>query len=52
MYSMGGSDIDEIIYRVMNKNAPSGFEKVKKNVKLSPQRNLLEEQENIALLRK
>ena len=52
MYSMGGSDIDEIIYRVMNKNAPSGFEKVKKNVKLPPQRNLLEEQENIALLRK
>ncbi len=52
MYSMGGSDIDEIIFRVMNKNAPSGFENVKNSVKLPPQRNLLEEQENIALLRK
>lgn len=52
MYSTGGSDIDEIIFRVMNKNAPSGFENVKNSVKLPPQRNLLEEQENIALLRK
>lgn len=50
-YSMGGSDIDEIIYRVMHRNEPSEFEKVKNNVK-APKRDLLDEQENIALLRK
>ena len=50
-YSMGGSDIDEIIFKVMNRNAPSEFEKVKNDIKI-PERDLLDEQENIALLRK
>lgn len=50
-YSMGGADIDEIIYKVMNRDTPSQFEKVKDEVKI-PQRDLLNEQENIALLRK
>ena len=50
-YQMGGNDIDDIIFKVMNRNTPSEFEKVKSTVKI-PQRNLLEEQENIALLRK
>lgn len=50
-FSMGGSDIDEIIFRAMNRNSPSEFEKVKNNVKI-PERDLLNEQENIALLRK
>ena len=35
----------------MQRNTPSEFEKVKNSVKI-PQRDLLEEQENIALLRK
>ena len=48
---MGGSDIDEIIYKVMNRDTPSQFEKVKSQVEI-PQRDLLDEQENIALLRK
>ncbi len=50
-YSMGGSDIDEIIFKVMNRNTPSEFEKVKNDIKI-PERDLLDEQENIALLRK
>lgn len=50
-YQTGGSNIDEIIAKVMLRNTPSEFEKVKNSVKI-PQRDLLEEQENIALLRK
>lgn len=48
---MGGKDIDEIIFKVMQRNSPSEFEKVKNTVKIQT-RDLLEEQENIALLRK
>ena len=50
-YQIGGATIDDIIYKVMRRNSPSEFEKVKSTIKI-PQRNLLEEQENIALLRK
>lgn len=48
-YGVGGSDIDQIIERVMMKNVPSEFEKVKNSTRI-PQRDLLEENENIALL--
>lgn len=48
-YGMGGSDIDQIIARIMEKNTPSEFEKVKGSIKI-PQRDLLEENENIARL--
>ncbi len=50
-YGVGGSDIDQVIERIMSKNAPSEFEKVKNSTKI-PQRDLLEENENIALLRR
>lgn len=50
-YGIGGSDIDEIITKFINKKTPSEFEKVKSSVKL-PKRDLLEEQETLANLRK
>ena len=48
-YGVGGSDIDQVIERIMAKNVPSEFEKVKKSIKM-PKRDLLEETENIARL--
>lgn len=50
-YGIGGSDIDEIITKFINKKIPSEFEKVKSSVKI-PKRDLLEEQETLANLRK
>ena len=50
-YQIGGSNIDDIIYKVMHRDTPGEFEKVKNSIKI-PKRDLLEEQENIALLRK
>ncbi len=50
-YSIGGSNIDEIIAKFINKKSPSEFEKVKASVKI-PKRDLLEEQDAIANLRK
>lgn len=44
-------DIDEIIYRLIEKNDPSEFEKVKNSIQLE-HRDLLKEQENIADLKK
>ncbi len=50
-YGVGGSDIDEIIAKYMAKKTPSEFEKVKQNIQ-TPKRDLLEESEAIANLRK
>lgn len=50
-YQSGGSDLDEIIHKLIDKKDDSEFEKVKKNIKL-PQRDLLEEAESIANLKK
>lgn len=50
-YGVGGNDIDEIIAKFINKKSPSEFEKVKSSVKM-PKRDLLEEQETLANLRK
>lgn len=50
-YGIGGSDIDEIITKFIYKKTPSEFEKVKSSVKI-PKRDLLEEQETLANLRK
>lgn len=50
-YGIGGSDLDEIIAKYIDKKTPSEFEKVKDSVK-TPKRDLLEEQESIANLRK
>ena len=46
-----GNDIDEIVSKLIQKNIPSEFEKVKKEL-TSPQKDLLTEQENIADLKK
>ncbi len=51
-YQTGGSDIDEIIAKVMEGTAESEFERVKKSIPAQPNRDLLEEQENIANLKK
>ena len=50
-YNVGGSDLDEIVAKIMNKKTPSEFEKVKDSVQI-PKRDLLEEQDRIALVRK
>ena len=50
-YGIGGSNIDEIIAKFIDKKSPTEFEKVKASVKM-PQRDLLEEQETLANLRK
>ena len=51
-YNTNGSDIDEIIYKVINKQATSEFEQVKKSIPKKPVRDLEEEQERIALMRR
>ncbi len=50
-YGVGGSNIDEVISKVMEKSAPSEFEKVKSSIKVK-RRDLLEENENIGLLQR
>lgn len=50
-YGISGADIDEIIAKFIDKKTPSEFEKVKSSIKI-PKRDLLEEQEAIANLRK
>ncbi len=51
-YGVSGSDLDEVVARIITKQAKTEFEKVKDEVKLEPERNLLEESEAIANLRK
>ena len=50
-YGFHTDDIDEIVRKLIEKNEPSEFEKVKNNLK-SEKRDLLQEQENIADLKK
>lgn len=50
-YGIHSSDIDLIIEKIMEKNIPSEFEKVKSSLKVQ-QRDLIQEQENIADLKK
>jgi hypothetical protein len=50
-YGIGSNDIDEIITKFIDKKTPTEFEKVKASIKI-PKRDLLEEQEAIANLRK
>ncbi len=49
-YSVSGSDIDEVVLKIMEKKA--GDIEVPKSVKSKPKRDLLEEQDSIANLRK
>lgn len=51
-YYVTGSDIDEVVAKIISKQAKTEFEKVKDNVNQEPQRNLLDENESIANLRK
>lgn len=53
-YGVAGNDIDEIVARIISKESKTEFEKVKNSVEKSqkPKRNLLEENERIARMRK
>lgn len=51
-YNVSGSDIDEVIAKIISKQTKTEFEKVKDNVKAKHQRDLLEENESIGNLRK
>ncbi len=51
-YGTSGSNIDEITSKIINKQNKSGFEEVKKSIKPQTGRDLVEEQERIALMRK
>jgi hypothetical protein len=51
-YNVSGSDIDEVIAKIISKQTKTEFEKVKDNVKAKSQRDLLEENESIGNLRK
>jgi len=50
-YNVRGADIDEIVLKLIEKNMPSEFEKVKNELQ-SQSKDLLKEQENIADLKK
>ncbi len=50
-HGMQGLSIDQIIIKLMQKTVPSEFEKVKKSLSIN-QRDLMQEQENIADLKK
>lgn len=50
-YGFHTSDIDEMVLKLIEKNEPSEFEKVKASLK-AEQRDLLQEQENIADLKR
>ena len=52
VYHTAGSDLDEVVAKIISKEAKTEFEKVKDSVNLEPQRNLLDESENIANLKK
>lgn len=52
IYHTAGSDLDEVVSKILSKQAKSEFEKVKDTVNLPPQRNLLDESENIGNLKK
>ena len=51
-YQTAGSDLDEVTAKIISKKAKTEFEKVKDSVNSEPQRNLLDEAENIGNLKK
>ena len=51
-YGAAGSSIDEIVTKVRKKQNKSEFEQVKNNIPQKPERNLEEEQERLAMIRK
>ena len=51
-YGVAGNDLDEVVARIISKQTKTDFEKVKDSVQPQQTRNLLEESESIANLRK
>jgi len=51
-YQTAGSDLDEVAAKIISKKAKTEFEKVKDNIDSQPERNLLDEAENIGNLKK
>lgn len=50
-YSVSNPDLDEVVYKIAKKQVSSQFEDVKNSIRI-PQKDLLEEQQNIADLKK
>jgi hypothetical protein len=50
-YGVGGSNLDDVVNKILNKESESEFEKVKSSIKVE-ERDLLEEAESIGNLRK
>lgn len=51
-YQIGGSDLDEVVAKIISKHAKTEFEKVKDGISEQPERNLLQEAQNIGDLKK
>lgn len=51
-YGVGGSNIDEVIARVVEKGYKSEFEKIKEGINIAPKKDLMEEHSNIGDLKK
>ena len=51
-YGVAGGDLDEVVAKIISKQTKTEFEKVKDSIKNEPERNLLDENESIANLRK
>ncbi len=51
-YGFQTDNIDEIVAKLIERKEPSKFEKVKKSLSMQPNKNLLDEQTNIADLKK
>ncbi|MBP3821570.1 matrixin family metalloprotease [bacterium] len=51
-YHTAGSDLDEVIAKIIDKQAKSEFEVVKDRIQIQPQRDLLKEASNIGDLKK
>lgn len=51
-YGVGATDLDDLVVKILNKESKSEFEKVRETISKPPQRDLLEESESIANLRK
>ena len=51
-YGVAGNDLDEVVARIISKQTKTEFEKVKDSVSVENKRDLLEESETIANIRK
>lgn len=51
-FQSAGSDLDEVVAKIISKQTKTDFEKVKDNINPKPERNLLQEAQNIGDLKK